>query len=320
MARLLRNTFLLIICTAITFSCAENNEPIKLSDHNSIYYWKTTFKIDSADQKFLDRHKIDRIYLRMFDIVSEYYRTDSIKSVPHATTIFNSPIPENIEIVPVTYITVEGLRNMHGYETEYAKLITSRIKAICNHNNCGKIKELQLDCDWTSTTKEIYESLCQHIQESLSKDSIALSITVRLHQLNETPPPCDKGVLMLYNTGALKNFNTQNSILDIDNVEPYVKKYNGTYPIPLDFAYPTFGWGVKFANGEFQGIVSENATTEADNEKIRRERPKFKEIIKVKRLVEKHIGKPATANILYHLDQPQLENYTENEINKILAR
>ena len=311
---------LLCIAVATTISCSRDDEKFTISDHNSIYYWKSTFKIDSADQEFLNRHKIDRIYLRMFDIVSEYYRPDSIKSVPHATTIFNSPIPENIEIVPVTYITVEGLRNMHGYETQYAKLITSRIKAICNHNNCGKIKELQLDCDWTSTTKDIYESLCLHIKEYLSNDSITLSITVRLHQLNETPPSCDKGVLMLYNTGALKNFDTENSILDIDDVEPYLKKYNGTYPIPIDFAYPTFGWGVKFINGEFQGIVSENATTEADNEKIRRERPKFKEIIKVKGLVEKHIGKPATTNILYHLDQTQLENYTENEINKILAR
>ena len=56
-----------------------------------------------------------------------------------------------------------------------------------------------------------------------------------------------------------------------------------------------------------------------DNEYIRYERPTFAEILEVKEAVEKNFGKPASGNILYHLDNKQLENYAHNEIDKILA-
>ena len=54
----------------------------------------------------------------------------------------------------------------------------------------------------------------------MQKKEIALSITVRLHQLREPAPPADRGVLMLYNTGALKAHDTRNSILDLADVKP----------------------------------------------------------------------------------------------------
>ena len=59
---------------------------------------------------------------------------------------------------------------------------------------------------------------------------------------------------MLYNTGALKVPETYNSILHIDDVEPYIKREK--YEIPLDYAFPVFGWGVKFENNKFVSIVS----------------------------------------------------------------
>ena len=45
----------------------------------------------------------------------------------------------------------------------------------------------------------------------------------------------------------------------------------------------------------------------------------YAEIIEVKELVEHKLGKPANGNILYHLDDVQLKNYTDNEISQILA-
>lgn len=293
---------------------SHSEEPIK---HNSIYYWKTVFEIDSTEQAFIQKHNIDRIYLRMFDVATEPdFLNGTSQIVPIATTRFESRIPNDVEIVPVTYITLDALRAMAGREPEFASLIVERLLVMSSYNECGEIKEIQLDCDWTSTTKKSYDKLCKAVKDSLSAKDVELSITVRLHQLQETPPPADKGVLMLYNTGALKNPETYNSILHIDNVKPYVKQKQ--YAIPLDYAYPVFGWGVKFEKNRFVSIVSYDDKNISNDENIRYERPKPEEILEVKTLVEQNLGKPASGNILYHLDDSQLKNYTDHEISQIL--
>jgi hypothetical protein len=186
---------------------------------------------------------------------------------------------------------------------------------MASYNNCGEIREIQLDCDWTESTKESYQKLCQLVKTELATRNIQLSLTIRLHQMQETPPPADRGVLMLYNTGALKNPNTNNSILDIEDIKPYLRKT--TYPIPLDYAYPVFSWGVKFNRNKFVSIVSSEESLVTDDEHIRYERVTATEILEVKELVELRFGKPARANILYHLDTKQLKNYTDDVISQI---
>jgi hypothetical protein len=254
----------------------------------------------------------------MFDVATEQNLLNGTTEInPIATTQFVSPIPSEVEIVPVVYITIDALRAMHGQEADYAELIVERALAMCRHNNCGTIKELQLDCDWTSKTKGSYNSLCKEARDILRNYDIALSATIRLHQLQESAPPVDRGVLMLYNTGALKNPKTKNSILDIDDAKPYLKATN--YPIPLNYAYPTFGWGIEFEGEEFVRIVTDENETAAENRYIRKERASAQEILEVKALVEERLGKPANGNILYHLDETQLKNYTDDEISQILA-
>lgn len=309
----------MVIAALATFACC-SNKPIEQTAerHTSIYHWKSTFELNSAEVEFLQKHNIDRIYLKLFDVATEHNFLDGRTDiVPIATTKFVSPVPEGVEIVPVVYITIEALRAMEGREAEFANLIVERSVAMCNYNNLGKIRELQLDCDWTSPSKEIYCNLCKLVKESLQAKEIALSITVRLHQLKETPPTADCGVLMLYNTGALTNHNTRNSILDIKDAKPYIKTLE--YPIPLNYAYPVFGWGVKFENKKFVSIVAEDYKPLSNNEQVRVERPTFAKIIAVKELVENKLGKPANGNILYHLDEVQLKNYTDDEIAQILA-
>jgi hypothetical protein len=122
---------------------------------------------------------------------------------------------------------------------------------------------------------------------------------------------------MLYNTGALKDPNTHNSILSIEDVKPYLSEIE--YPLPLDYAYPVYGWGVKFSDNKFVSIVTAEDGQLIENEHIRYERPQVSEIVEVKELVEKSFGKPVSGNILYHLDAKQLKNYTSDEIDKILT-
>ena len=101
------------------------------------------------------------------------------------------------------------------------------------------------------------------------------------------------------------------------DAKPYIKTLE--YPIPLNYAYPTFGWGVKFENKKFVSIVAEDYKPLSSKEQIRVERPTFAEIIAVKELIENKLGKSANENILYHLDDVQLKNYTDHEISQILA-
>ena len=285
---------------------------------NSIYHWKTTFEPTAAEIEFLSQHNVKRIYMRMFDVAIEQdFLNGGPEIVPIATTKFASAPPKDIEIVPVTYITIDALRAMYGDEPEYAPLIVERLLAMASYNGCGEIREIQLDCDWTSSTKSSYHRLCQIVKEILNSKQIKLSITIRLHQLQESALPADKGVLMLYNTGALKNPRTTNSILDITDVKPYIK--SSGYPIPLNYAYPAFGWGVKFENDKFVSIVSAEAKAKKSQEHIRHERPTVTEILAVKELVEQHLGKPLNGNILYHFDNNQLKNYSNDEISQIYA-
>ena len=320
-------------CAAIVSGCHKANnlpsQPDPAGDNaqqqiNAIYHWKTTFAPKCEEMNFMKQHNIKRLYLRMFDVAAERNLvTGTLDIVPIATTQFEDCDRwglEGVEVIPTTYITIEALREIKGKEKEYAELIVERLRAMATHNKLGKICEMQFDCDWTTSTQQSYFRLCEASRDLLRADSIALSSTIRLHQLSQNAPPVDRGVLMLYNTGNLKSIETRNSILDIKDVEPYLKK-KIEYPIPLDYVYPTFGWGVKFYQwGDFKFIVSnpETETTEG-GETMRIERPTVEEILAVKKLIENKLGKPSRSNIIYHLDKDQLKHYSQDEINKIFS-
>lgn len=300
-------------------ACEQRSCKVTKPIENAIYYWRTTFTLNAHETAFLQHHKVSRIYLRMFDVAVEHnVETDVDEIVPIATTRFNSNIPDHIEIVPTVYITLNALRTMRGDEAKYAELIVERLRAMASYNECGKIHEMQFDCDWTASTRMIYTALCQSARERLYRDKIALSATIRLHQLSENAPPVDRGVLMLYNTGALKNPDTRNSIINVSDVRPYLSKRK--CDIPLDYAYPTFGWGVEFRDGKFQRIVNvSGAETLDDGDTVRIERSEIDEVLAVKTLVDKKLGAPSRYRIIYHLDNEQLKNYTTDEIAEIYA-
>ncbi len=287
---------------------------------NAVYHWKSTFAPDATELDWLDRHDVRRIYIKMFDVaIGHDDQKGEDAPVPIATTQFAAPVPDGIEVVPAVFITLDALYGMGGQTDEYAALIVERVKAMARYNRLGRIKEVQFDCDWTENSRTTYAALCKAAQSKLHEDSMQLSITVRLHQLEEDAMPVDRGVLMLYNTGSFKNAETRNSILDVDDVKAYVKG-KMEYGIPLDYAYPAFGWGVMFRDGDFEALVSNPDNIVLDKgQELRRERASYQDIMQTKRLVEQCLGRPARGNIIYHLDEAQLKHYTDDEIDKIYA-
>lgn len=319
---------------------------------NGIYYWRTTFSLNNYEKKFLKDHNVKKLYVRFFDVGNErnYYDDDYI--VPEATIQFTDSVPTGIEIVPTVYITNSGIENMPAREEEFARKIFRRVSSMCRGNGL-EFRELQLDCDWTKHTRESFFKLCESVKQLMDSTQM-LSSTIRLHQLVQTPPPVDKGVLMVYNTGNLMKLKTENSIFSRKDIEPYLRNNRlAKYSLPLDVAYPAYGWSLVFYEGEreyyfrriirrtdfsdFPAIrpmgrnrfkVESNVDLSPESNEwnevytgdiIKVERPTASEILEVKRLIDRQLsGKPHN-NILYHLDEKQLSHYSYYDINEIYS-
>lgn len=322
---------ILMMCIFVLSACNVNNKKgvkIKGSDSvfvfrhesaNAIYHWKSTLAPNKYEMTFMQKHHIKRIYVKFFDVSTDnLYDEKGIgeQPVPIATTIFNGYpklIQENnIEIVPVVFITVEALR----LNKPMTNKILNRIDAMCKANDI-KYQEIQLDCDWTNETKSLFYSLCKEAKQKLHKRRKGLSATIRLHQLRYELPDIDYGVLMLYNTESLYNPNVKNSILSSKVVGEYMK--HAKSKVHLDFAYPAYEWNLWFKEGKFMGIVT---GAKPSIGRIRHEQSEFNEIIKTKRVIKKNLKDIgySSSTIIYHLDSANLSKYTDYEIDKIYSR
>ena len=345
-----------IICLfAALISCRQNSSsPVPAVEsttmnNNGIYFWKTRFNLNDYELDFLRKHEISRIYVKMFDVALQNESPqDTLSLIPIATTRFECPFPEDIEIIPTVYITYEALSYLNAKDWKvvksYTDRILTRIYAMSSFHEINHIKEVQFDCDWTSGTYYTYQSMCEHAKYQLNKKGIQFSITLRLHQMHLPGyyfPHADRGVLMLYNTGAFKNPNTVNSILTYNDAEPYIRRHE--VPFPVDYAYPTYSWSLLFRNDKFKCIVRNVDLTDStlfqksDYNKftvrkdtlignlelmrgdiIRHEESDFKEIERVKSDLSRSHDMKNSRHIIYHLDSTNLSNYTDDEIKYML--
>ena len=329
-----------IIFPLMLISC-EDNKSSEVGC-NSVYYWRTTFKLDNKERNFLRTNDIKRIYTRFFDVVVDESPIAIDVVVPNATLQITDSF-EVDEFIPVIYITVDAIKEIKSEEAKWAEKIVGRIFNMCSYNNLGAPYGIQLDCDWTASTKTTFFNLCREVKKELrNRNSNArLSATIRLHQLSQNPPPVDYGVLMVYNTGSFMNPDESNSILTVENIKPYVK-HLADYPMRLEFAYPIFSWYLVYTQNRFRGIIGSDAIlpdeilSPLDHNKfkvtkdtiigntylsaddiIRVEEVPFSTIKNVQKLVEAYSKYTHHSNILYCLDSRNISNYTENEFNQI---
>lgn len=342
--------FIILFSLLTLLSCKYN--PSSHNDGNGIYYWRTTLSLNDAEREFLKKHNVTRLYIKFFDVDKGWEASKGTQIIPEATIQFKDSVPSGIEIVPTIYITTSAMEAMQLKEEEYAEKIFRRIHAMCRRNGV-EFKELQLDCDWTKSTRKYFFKLCEEMKQCMDSTQ-TLSSTIRLHQLTQTPPPVDKGVLMVYNTGNLMEMTTENSIFSRRDIEPYLMDNRlENYALPLDVAYPAYGWSVAFHPGEdkyyfdkimrqtdfssysglkqidknmFEATEDINLNPESDTwndvykgYRIRLERPTAHEILEIKGMIEKKLKDKSHRNILYHLDESQLSHYSDNEIDKIYS-
>ena len=125
---------------------------------------------------------------------------------------------------------------------------------------------MQLDCDWTGSTRDRYFDLLQAVKKAVS---VPLSATIRLHQIKYAAqtgiPPVDRGMLMFYNMADWKQPNTHNSIYDLDVARRYTA-FLETYSLPLDIVMPLFRWTVVYRNNRFLLLLNNVARSQLANQ------------------------------------------------------
>lgn len=234
-------TFMSIFPYFALTACSQHPAPAKL---RSAYYWSTTFAVDTA---YIARHHIAKLYIRYFDVV----KADNGQGMPNATISFRQTPPKTVEVVPVVFIVNDVMRNnVDGL----AENIAQRILQMNKTNGIAAAREIQIDCDWTKTTRKAYYGFMEKLRKILNGQGIRLSSTIRLHQLAQTPPPADRGVLMVYNTGDFTDIHNQHPILNYQDVKPYLC-YIAGYKLPLSAAYPNFAYHLLFRGKKYVGIV-----------------------------------------------------------------
>lgn len=345
-----------LIFLAAMCSCTScNDDDFTHIECNGVYYWKTILELGHDDYRFMDRHHIDRIYLRMFDVTAENrssFCTPFEAVVPNASMRMSScnykVTVDSLNsklLVPVVYITVEALKAAKGCEGQLASRIVERVRRMCGYNDFIDVEGLQLDCDWTALTEKSFFALCDSARVQIAHKELqwSLSSTIRLHQLERKAPPVDYGVLMVYNTGNFSDPDAKNSIISIDDVEKYLSHLDD-YPLHLDVAYPSYSWQLLFRKRQFMGLL--NGVNVADTSRfatfgtsshralcdiihkdivirkgdiVRTEKSVSDEVLSVKAAIERRISKRPHSNIIYHLDQQNLSKYTADEIDKIYS-
>ena len=275
----------LLLCLLIA-GCSEREE---LSESNAVYYWRTDFRLDSTEWVFLQRNHINKVYCRYFDVV---INEEGVEPRPNATISFSCTLPDSIELIPTIYITEDC---MHQNYQGLAEKIVKRIRQMNETNDIKPVSEIQIDCDYTSKSKKVYYQFLEEVKQAWGQ---TLSTTIRLHQLSMEAPPVDYGVLMIYNTGDPKKWEERNPILDIRDVQPYLKRLD-SYPLPLAAAYPVYQWVRTIRN------IRIEHTVEAD------------EILRVKEAVEKERSSLKNVIVTYHLDKDNINRYKPETYEEI---
>ena len=269
----------MLLAVLLTTGCKQSEMP----QENAVYYWRTEWRTDSVERAFLQQYHINKVYCRYFDVVLN----NDGEPIPNATIRFVQGQQEGLKLIPTVFITENC---MHQPHKGLSKKLVDRIVQMNETNDISGVDEIQIDCDYTARNRKNYYDFLQQVRDEAQKHGMQLSTTIRLHQLAMPIPPVDYGVLMIYNTGDPNKFNERNPILDMRDVEPYLR-YLADYELPLAAAYPTFRW-----IRNFEGVHLEH-TVEAD------------EILKVKAAMEKKRPELRHTILTYHLDKDNINHY-----------
>jgi hypothetical protein len=250
----------------------------------SFYYWRTVFKLTENEKYVLEQNEVTKLYVRYFDVALQHG-----EPVPLSAIAFDES-PGDQHIIPVVYIRNEVMLQPALNVEELADKVLSYINQI-NTKHAIACDEIQIDCDWTLSSKETYFRFIDLLKKNSNKK---LSATIRLHQVkyfrSTGVPAVDRGVLMYYNMGRIAP-DSSNSIYERETAQLYTGSLK-SYPLPLDIALPVFSWGIHVRNNTVIGLLNkvDETSFKEDEHFVMKEPPYFEvhdDIIKLGYYFEK---------------------------------
>ena len=241
------------------FSCEQDKDQVT----QGIYVWserRSYEYLDTAELKFVHRHQVKKIYCKLTDVVwdeASHATPEDIRDLPYDPTLNTF-----VSVVPCIFFTNEVMLKSSPEELRYiAEKIAMRLG-----NEKVNYKEIQIDCDWSAQSKEHYFFFLKTLQSLLRGTKI--SVTLRLYQYRYPDkagvPPAARAMLMLYNFKSPQVLSQGNTIFDKAEALKYLS--DKKYPLPLDFALPSFSWNLLYdAHGMFLGFIKNTNLHEDHN-------------------------------------------------------
>lgn len=308
----------------------------------SFYYWKSVFRLNGFESGKMERLNVKTLYVKFFDVDLD---PQTHEPVPVAILRPASyQLPQGIRIIPVVFITNALIENL---DTTRIGSMAEKMNGLINSLNRQifnkPFEEVQLDCDWTPATRDRYFAFINAFRKTVG---VQLSATIRLHQVKYISsagiPPVDRGLLMCYNMGNLKEPETRNSIIETSELKKYTGRLQD-YPIPLDIALPLFSWKVLFRQNKYNGLLRElpdSALTGSfvqheenryrllkdtvlmgytllKDDVIRAEESDYETIMAVAGELNTRLKNTHPRLILYHMDSLLLNKYSDHELEAI---
>lgn len=236
-----------LVITGLIICCLTGCKKKISTADSAFYYWKTTLLLDKPQADLLKGAADNQLYVRLFDVIWDEQKSDVR---PNAIISINQDVSQ-FHIVPVIYITNKTFEKLSPDQTgPLAEKVNRLINEITAQNKIS-YQRVQIDCDWTTGTKNRYFAFLKTFKELNKKQ---LEATIRLHQIKYADrtgvPPVDKGLLMFYNMGKISaNLKQRNSIYNTTDAAKYVK-YLPLYQLPLDIALPLFSWAIQIREGK----------------------------------------------------------------------
>jgi hypothetical protein len=168
------------------------------------YYWRTSFSLSPREKAILSGLSTAKLYLRFFDIA---WSPSLGRALPQARCEWRDSVPVGIAVVPVVYFANAVFRNLRPPDVDTLAVSVWRETWIIAQRGRVRFSELQIDCDWTDSTRASFFRCAGLLRRKSAERGIALSATIRLHQVKYFErtgiPPVDRGMLMFYNMGEL---------------------------------------------------------------------------------------------------------------------
>lgn len=231
----MKNPIYYIFVYLSLFSCSkERNHPI------DFYYWRSNFQVNESEKKVVQDLKVENIYIRFFDVDKTDIQPKPIGTIKN----FNASVL-NVNYIPTVFITNRTFQSLSSEEVKkLAANVNKLINEIAFASELKSFSEIQIDCDWTKSTKANYFLFLEELKKISDKK---LSATLRLHQVKykdkEGVPPLNKMVLMCYATENPTEVEEKNSILDVEIAKNYLQNLE-QYPFQLDVALPIYSWAI----------------------------------------------------------------------------